>query len=74
MASGTQIATTGANGVPAMGAGGMGMFGPQQMSDFLISNLLISKLGGILGNNMEFSLSTILTLIILLSASELKLF
>lgn len=49
----------------------MSSFNPQQMSDFLITNMLISKIGGI-SADASFSLDVILKFLVLMSMNEIK--
>lgn len=47
-------------------------FGPQQLTDFFVSNLVLTKLGDIMKNNVEFSFSSILILFMVMTINEFK--
>ena len=47
-------------------------FGPNQITDLLISNLIISKMGDLMNNNFTISFSNIIKILILLSIGEIK--
>ena len=47
-------------------------FGPQQMSDLLLSNLVMSKFGDILKENFTLSLKTIGKFLLLMSVNDIK--
>jgi SpoVK/Ycf46/Vps4 family AAA+-type ATPase len=47
-------------------------FGPANISDLLMNNLIISKLGNIMQNDCPLTIKNILKLLVVLSASEIK--
>lgn len=49
-------------------------YGPQQITDLIVNNMIISKFGEVFKNDIDFSPMSIIKLLALMSTTELKTF